>query len=179
MPRLESLLFDDIPAKEVSSVMNYGYVSGILQLQATALALCKAAHLSVLKRYVQRSLSCAFLSWSQGSGARRSVIQADEKAWQAINELCAHHDWELGHAVAEIIDVRMLLHVYLQPRLAANASLPHSAASWWWGQAPLYLWQGLWQGQHLRAALIQSCGPPSKAEGIGLSLSAWLPLPPV
>ena len=68
MPRLESLLFDDIPAKEVSSVMNYGYVSGILQLQATALALCKAAHLSVLKRYVQAFLKLCFPQLESGLG---------------------------------------------------------------------------------------------------------------
>ncbi|CAE7265839.1 unnamed protein product, partial [Symbiodinium necroappetens] len=123
MPRLESLLFDDVPAKDVPSVLNYGYVAGILNMHANALALCKAAHLSVLKRYVQAFLKLCFPQLEPGfrGPSVQEAIQADEKAWQAINELYAHHEWELGDAVAEIIDVRMVLHVYLQPRLAASS----------------------------------------------------------
>ena len=52
------------------------------------------------------------------------ALLADEKAWSA-NDLYA---WALGDAVAEIVDVRMVLHTYLQPRLAAPPALPHSAA---------------------------------------------------
>eukprot|EP00439_Symbiodinium_sp_Y106_P012663 s3263_g1.t2 len=101
MPRLESLLFDEVPSKEVPSVLNYGYVSGILNMRATALALCKAAHLSVLKRYVQSFLKLCFPQLEPGfrGPSVSEAIQADEKAWQAINELYAHHEWELGDAV--------------------------------------------------------------------------------
>ena len=124
MPRLESLLFDEVPSKEVPSVLNYGYVSGVMH--ATALALCKAAHLSVLKRYVQSFLKLCFPQLEPGfrGPSVSEAIQADEEAWQAINELYAHHEWELGDAVAEIIEVRMILHVYLQPRLAASTLAP-------------------------------------------------------
>ncbi|CAE7578370.1 unnamed protein product [Symbiodinium sp. CCMP2592] len=118
MPRLECLLFDDVPTKEVPHVLQYGYVSGILNMHATALALCKAAHLSVLKRYVRSFLRLCFPQLESGfrGPSVSEAITADEKAWQAINELYAYHDWDLGDAVAEIIDVRMTLHVYLQPR---------------------------------------------------------------
>ena len=135
VPRLESLLFDDIPAKEVPSVLNHGYVSGILHLHATALALCKAAHLSILKRYAQAFLKLCFPQLESGfrGPSVAEAIQADEKAWEAINELYAHHDWELGDAVAEIIDVRMILHVFLQPRLAAPTPQPHGTG----GKRPL------------------------------------------
>ena len=135
VPRLESLLFDDVPAKEVLSVLNHGYVSGILRLHATALALCKAAHLSVLKRYAQAFLKLCFPQLDSGfrGPSVAEAIKADEKAWEAINELYAHHDWELGDAVAEIIDFRMILHVFLQPRLAAPTPQLHGAG----GKRPL------------------------------------------
>ena len=122
-------------AKEVPSVLNHGYVSGILHLHATALALCKAAHLSILKRYAQAFLKLCFPQLESGfrGPSVAEAIQADEKAWEAINELYAHHDWELGDAVAEIIDVRMILHVFLQPRLAAPTPQPHGTG----GKRPL------------------------------------------
>ena len=80
-----------------------------------------------MKRYAQAFLKLCFPQLESGfrGPSVAEAIQADEKAWEAINELYAHHDWELGDAVAEIIDVRMILHVFLQPRLAAPTSLPY------------------------------------------------------
>ena len=121
VPRLESLLFDEVPAKEVPSQLSYSYVASALSLHANALALCKAAHLGVLKKYVQAFLKLCFPQTESGwrGPSAAEALAADEKAWSAINDLFANHGWALGDAVLEIVDVRTILHVHLQPRLLA------------------------------------------------------------
>jgi len=132
VPRLEALIFDEVPAKEVPSSLSYAYVAGVLNLHATALALCGACHLSTLKRYVQSFLRLCFPVLDTGFRAPSvsEALVADERAWSAINDLYSNHSWALVDAVAEIVDVRMVLHTYLQPRLAAPPAPLPSAAQW-------------------------------------------------
>ncbi|CAE7558786.1 unnamed protein product, partial [Symbiodinium pilosum] len=61
VPKLESLLFDDIPEREIpTSNVGKCYMQEILGLLATAIALCEGAHLHTLKDMNRRSVQRCF-----------------------------------------------------------------------------------------------------------------------
>ena len=54
---LSDLLIDDIPVRDIpQSNIGFQQLSQLLHLQATAIAFCRGAHLSTLKKYVHRFL---------------------------------------------------------------------------------------------------------------------------
>ena len=96
VPRLEDLLWDDVPSRE-------------------------AAHLSSFRKYNKLFISLAFCKHQVDVGLCNPTVielqQADRAAWKVINDLCIR-GWTLDDALHEVVEVRCVLHSELQPRPA-------------------------------------------------------------
>ena len=88
---LSDLLIDDVPVRDTpQSNIGLQQLSQLLHLQATAVAFCRGAHLSTLKKYVHRFLSHASQRFDSESGLRPPNVSelqlADQVPWGKIDE---------------------------------------------------------------------------------------------
>ncbi|CAE7741383.1 unnamed protein product, partial [Symbiodinium microadriaticum] len=81
-PKLEDLLYDEVPQREIpSGQVGANYLSGIMGLLSTSLAMLNGAHLSEL-------------------------MMADRQSWSQISDLVNLHNWSLDDALTEFTEVR-------------------------------------------------------------------------
>ena len=118
---LSDILIDDIPVRDIpQSNIGLQQLSQLLHLQATALAFCRGAHLSTLKKYVHRFLSHASQRFDSESGLRPPNVSelqlADQVLWGKIAELYNYKQWALDDAFHELVEIRADLASLLQPR---------------------------------------------------------------
>ena len=118
---LSDLLIDDIPVRDIPQT-NIGLqqLSQLLRLQATAIAFCRGAHLSTLKKYVHRFLAHASQRFDSESGLRPPNVSelqsADQVLWGKIAELFNYKQWTLDDAIHELVEIRADMASLLQPR---------------------------------------------------------------
>ena len=122
VPRLEDLLWDDVPSRDIpSNGISQMFLFHLLELVSIAYAMLEAAHLSSFRKYNKLFISLAFRRHQSDAGLRNpSVIelqQADRAAWKTISDLCIR-GWSLDDALHEVVEVRCILHSELQPRPA-------------------------------------------------------------
>ena len=120
VPRLEDLIYDDIPLREVpESGMSKMLLHNILELNAIAYSLLEAAHLSSFRAYNKLFMKLAFARLGSDSGLRgpstTEMQQADKEVWNAIGDLTSK-GWSLDDALHELVNVRSTLYSLLQPR---------------------------------------------------------------
>ena len=117
---LQDLVLDDIPQRELPHQLGIAQLTQILMLQATAIALCKGAHLHVLKQYVQKFVRLATTRYDPETSSRnlntQEMIHADQTIWQKISDLYNLRDWTLDDCVHEFTEVRNNMEALLQPR---------------------------------------------------------------
>ena len=152
VPKLETLLFDDIPEREIpTSNVGKCYMQEILGLLATAIALCEGAHLHTLKDMNRRFVQRCFDRLPQESGLRcPSVAEAqvaDQRLWQQIAHLYNEESCSLDDAIHEVIVVRADLQAMLMPRIVARVldlSMRESGSleSGWWVEIMWGSWVG-------------------------------------
>ena len=122
VPRLEDLLWDDVPSRDIPSYgISQMFLFHLLELVSIAYAMLEAAHLSSFRKYNKLFISLAFRRHQSDAGLRNPTVielqQADRAAWKAISDLCIR-GWSLDDALHEVVEVRCILHSELQPRPA-------------------------------------------------------------
>ncbi|CAE7038940.1 unnamed protein product [Symbiodinium sp. CCMP2592] len=120
-PRLESLLYDEVPSRELPSQgMGKALMSELLQLQAFAIALCGGAHLHTLKEFNRRFLRRCFEKYPAESNLRPPSVAeaqyAEQHLWSQIATLYNEERWTLDAAIHEVVVLRNELHSQLMPR---------------------------------------------------------------
>ena len=122
VPRLEDLLWDDVPSRDIpSNGISQMFLFHLLELVSIAYATLEAAHLSSFRKYNKLFMSLAFRRHQSDAGLRNPTVielqQADRAAWKTISDLCVR-GWSLDDALHEVVEVRCILHSELQPRPA-------------------------------------------------------------
>ena len=122
VPRLEELLWDDVPSRDIpSNGISQMFLFHLLELISIAYAMLEATHLSSFRKYNKLFISLAFRKHQVDVGLRNPTVielqQADRAAWKVINDLCVR-GWTLDDALHEVVEVRCVLHSELQPRPA-------------------------------------------------------------
>ena len=122
VPRLEDLLWDDVPLRDIpSNGISQMFLFHLLELISIAYAMLEAAHLSSFRKYNKLFISLAFRKHQAEVGLRNPTVlelqQADRAAWKVISDLCIR-GWTLDDALHEVVEVRCVLHSELQPRPA-------------------------------------------------------------
>ena len=120
-PRLEHLLYDEVPSREIpSGGMGKSLMSELLQLHAFAIALCGGAHLHTLKEFNRRFLRRCFERYPPESNLRAPSVAeaqiAEQVLWSQIATLFNEERWSLDAAIHEVVVLRNELHTQLMPR---------------------------------------------------------------
>ena len=116
---ISSALFDDTPEVSINHASLPASLARTQAIMRNAIALCKGAHLRVLKAFDMRMHELATQALSADSGLRtvttQELLQADRKIWYEIASM--HADgWTLDQALHEITEMRSDLPSLLQPR---------------------------------------------------------------
>ena len=127
-PRLESLLFDDVPTREIPGPsIGKCLMQELLNLQAYAIALCGGAHLHTLKEMNRRFLNRCYERYPAESFLRGPTVEeaqlADQRLWHQIALLCNEEQWSMDEAIHEVVVVRSELQTLLMPRPVLPKSL--------------------------------------------------------
>ena len=126
---MTDLILDDVPTRDLPPQLGAAGLSQILSLQATALALCKGAHLHGLKLYVAKFLRLALHRYEPETGLRGPVTSemmfADQELWSRISELVNLREWSLDDALHEMVKVRSDMDSLLQPRFSSPCIYAH------------------------------------------------------
>ena len=95
---------------------------------SNAIALCKGAHLAVLKAFDAKVLELCTQTWQPGHGLRNvtaeELLDADRKLWHSIAGLVEGQKFTLHEALHEFTNVRGDVHSLLQPRARTYAPPP-------------------------------------------------------
>ena len=95
---------------------------------SNAIALCKGAHLAVLKAFDAKVLELCTQTWQPGHGLRNvtaeELLDADRKLWHSIAGLVEDQKFTLHEALHEFTNVRGDVHSLLQPRARTYAPPP-------------------------------------------------------
>ena len=134
-PRLESLLFDDVPTRDIPTpTMGKCLMQELLHLQAVAIAMCGGAHLYTLREMNRRFINKCFEKFSPESGLRGPSVSeaqdADQKIWQQISTLFNEEQWTLDEAIHEVVVVRSELQSLLTPRPFVPKALARVERPW-------------------------------------------------
>ena len=117
---VQDLILDDVPSRELPAQLGIGQLTQILTLQAVAIALCKGAHLHVLKSYVAKFVRLATHRYEPDSNLRSpntaEMQAADHEIWNKIADLYNLRSWTLDDAIYELTEVRGDIEALLQPR---------------------------------------------------------------
>ena len=120
-PRLETLLFDEVPTREIPGPhMGKCFMLELLGLQAVAIAMCGGAHLFTLREMNRRFINRCFEKFAPETGLRGPTVSeaqdADQRLWQSIATLYNDEQWSLDEAIHEVVVVRSELQTLLMPR---------------------------------------------------------------
>ena len=126
--RFEDYIFDEVPTRDIpESGISQMFLAHLLDLVAFAFCLLEAAHLAAFRAYNKLFLRLAFLRPAPESGLRVPNVHemqiADKEAWKCICDL-VNTGWSMDDALHEIVQVRCILHTYLQPRPAVVKPKP-------------------------------------------------------
>ena len=126
--RFDDFIFDEVPSREIpESGISQMFLLHLLDLVAFAFCLLEAAHLSSFRAYSKLFLKLAFQKQAADSGLRSPNVHemqwADKEAWRCISDL-ANSGWSLDDALHEVVQVRCILHIHLQPRAMAAKPRP-------------------------------------------------------
>ena len=129
---MQDLILDDVPQRELPTQLGIAQLTQLLTLQAVAIALCKGAHLHVLKQYVQKFVRLATTRYDADANLRgpntQEMMHADQMIWQKNSDLFNLRDWTLDDCFHELTDVRSDLEALLQPRPMSRAPAPSQPA---------------------------------------------------
>ncbi|CAE7349138.1 unnamed protein product, partial [Symbiodinium microadriaticum] len=120
-PKLEDLLYDEVPQREIpSGQVGANYLSGIMGLLSTSLAMLNGAHLSVLRKFERKFIRLATQKMESGlrNPSGEELMMADRQLWSQISDLVNLHNWSLDDALTEFTEVRGDMASLLQPRMA-------------------------------------------------------------
>ena len=120
-PKLEDLLYDEVPQREIpSGQVGANYLSGIMGLLSTSLAMLNGAHLSVLRKFERKFIRLATQKMESGlrNPSGEELMMADRQLWSQISDLVNLHNWSLDDALTEFMEVRGDMASLLQPRMA-------------------------------------------------------------
>ena len=120
---ISSALFDDTPELNINHAnLSPAWLARTQTIMRNAMALCKGAHLRVLKAFDKRMHVLATQSLAADSGLRtvstQELLHADRKIWYEIASMHAE-GWTLDQALHEITKIRSDLPALLQPRAKA------------------------------------------------------------
>ena len=118
--RFDDFIFDEVPSREIpESGISQMFLLHLLDLVAFAFCLLEAVRLSSFRAYSKLFLKLAFQKQVADSGLRSPNVHemqlADKEAWRCICDL-ANSGWSLDDALHEVVQVRCILHIHLQPR---------------------------------------------------------------
>ena len=120
-PRLENLLFEEIPSRDLpAQSMGKAQMQELLHLHAVAIALADGAHLFTLREMNRRFIAKCFEIYPKEGGLRApnrlEAEVADQRLWQQIAALHNDESWSLDQAIREIVVARNEVGVQLMPR---------------------------------------------------------------
>ena len=126
---LSTALFDDTPTIGLEShIINASWLGARQRIFSNAIALCKGAHLAVLKAFDAKVLELCTQTWQPGHGLRNvtaeELLDADRKLWHSIAGLVEDQKFTLDEALHEFTNVRGDVHSLLQPRARTYAPPP-------------------------------------------------------
>ena len=126
--RFDDFIFDEVPSREIpESGISQMFLLHLLDLVAFAFCLLEAVRLSSFRAYSKLFLKLAFQKQVADSGLRSPNVHemqlADKEAWRCICDL-ANSGWSLDDALHEVVQVRCILHIHLQPRAMAAKPRP-------------------------------------------------------
>ena len=126
--RFDDFIFDEVPSRKIpESGISQMFLLHLLDLVAFAFCLLETAHLSSFRSYSKLFLKLAFQRPAAESGLRSPNVHemqsADKEAWRCISDV-ANSGWSLDDALHEVVQVRCILHMYLQPRPVAAKIKP-------------------------------------------------------
>ncbi|CAE7283108.1 unnamed protein product, partial [Symbiodinium microadriaticum] len=108
-PKLEDLLYDEVPQREIpSGQVGANYLSGIMGLLSTSLAMLNGAHLSVLRKFERKFIRLATQKMEAGlrNPSGEEIMMADRQLWGQMSDLVNLHNWSLDDALTEYTEVR-------------------------------------------------------------------------
>ena len=122
IPKLEDLMFDEVPSREIpDGGISQMLLYSLLELAAIAFTMLEAAHLASFRAYNRLFLKLAFRRHTPNSGLRGPSVAemqaADKEVWRVIGDLTSK-GWSLDDALHEVVEVRCVLHSELQSRAA-------------------------------------------------------------
>ncbi|CAE7469933.1 unnamed protein product, partial [Symbiodinium necroappetens] len=97
-PKLEDLLYDEVPQREIpSGQVGANYLSGIMGLLSTSLAMLNGAHLSVLRKFERKFIRLATQKMESGlrNPSGEEIMMADRQLWGQMSDLVNLHNWSL------------------------------------------------------------------------------------
>ncbi|CAE7493807.1 unnamed protein product [Symbiodinium sp. CCMP2592] len=123
-PRLENLLWEEIPSRELPTQgMAKSVMAELVHLQAVAIALADGAHLYTLREMNRKFLAKCFDHLPRDAGLRvpnrLEAETAEKQLWQQISVLFNEENWTMDQAIREVVVARNELHVLLMPRAVA------------------------------------------------------------
>ena len=132
---LSDLLLDDAPTREIhDGPASYAFISQMLSLASTSIALCQGAHLGALKMYNKKFLQLCFTKYEPASNLRGPTSleaqAADKRAWEILSDLVNQHAWKLDDALHEVSEVRSDLASLLAPRPHVSKRLLEGQDQW-------------------------------------------------
>ena len=132
---LSDLLLDDAPTREIhDGPASYAFISQMLSLASTSIALCQGAHLGALKMYNKKFLQLCFTKYEPASNLRGPTSleaqAADKRAWEILSDLVNQHAWKLDDALHEVSEVRSDLASLLAPRPHVSKRLLEGQEQW-------------------------------------------------
>ncbi|CAE7294548.1 unnamed protein product, partial [Symbiodinium necroappetens] len=132
---LSDLLLDDAPTREIhDGPASYAFISQMLSLASTSIALCQGAHLGALKMYNKKFLQLCFTKYEPASNLRGPTSleaqAADKRAWEILSDLVNQRAWKLDDALHEVSEVRSDLASLLAPRPHVSKRLLEGQEQW-------------------------------------------------
>ncbi|CAE7304798.1 unnamed protein product [Symbiodinium sp. KB8] len=135
LSELSDLLLDDAPTREIhDGPASYAFISQMLSLASTSIALCQGAHLGALKMYNKKFLQLCFTKYEPASNLRGPTSleaqAADKRSWEILSDLVNQHSWKLDDALHEVSEVRSDLASLLAPRPHVSKRMLEGQDQW-------------------------------------------------
>ena len=130
---ISTALFDDTPTLSIAEInINESWLQAKQRIFSNAIALCKGAHLAVLKAFDSKVCEQCTQVWKPGHGLRNvsteEMLDADRKLWRSIATLVEEQGFSLDEALHEMTHVRGDIATLMQarPRMPAMPPAPHA-----------------------------------------------------
>ena len=132
---ISTALFDDTPTLSIAEInINESWLQAKQRIFSNAIALCKGAHLAVLKAFDSKVCEQCTQVWKPGHGLRNvsteEMLDADRKLWRSIATLVEEQGFSLDEALHEMTHVRGDIATLMQarPRMPAMPPAPRTGS---------------------------------------------------